>query len=299
MKIYDAHIHSVPGNIDPERLIADMETSGVYGGSVFSPDPEKPRGIGYSYEERMACLEKWTKGYEDRLFPVLFIHPLEKDAIAKARDAVDRGVRAFKMMCDCYYVYEKPAMDLLEVIAEMDKPVLFHSGILWDGYESSKHNRPVNWESLINIAGLRFSLAHCSWPWCDECIAMYGKFLNAYATNPECSAEMFMDLTPGTPIIYRHDLINKLLNSGYDTPHNIMFGTDCTANEYNIPWTKGWIERDDRLMTEVGAGKRVHELYFGENYLRFMGVTKKDFQHIMPVPDRADAWSLDYANKTL
>ena len=299
MKIFDSHIHSISENIDPVKLLADMEKAGVWGGAVFSPEPESPLGDGCSYEERMACLSKWVIDEEDRILPVLQIHPYEKDVIAKAKDAVDWGVRGFKMTCDCFYVYEEKCMDLLREIAKMDKPVIFHSGILWDGHDSSKYNRPLNWESLINIPGLRFSLAHCAWPWCDETIAMYGKFLNAYVTKPDMSSELYLDTTPGTPKIYRFELINKIYNCGYDTPRNVLFGTDCTANEYNVAWSKYWVENDGKIMDDIGARKRLHELYFAENYKRFFGITKKDFTHVMPVPDQADSWSLEKANELL
>ncbi len=301
MKVFDVHIHSTTdyATINPEKLLADMEKAGVWGGAVFTPEAESPLGCGYSYEERIDCMHKWTDGYKDRLFPIFYIHPYEKDAIAKAKDAVDQGAMGFKMSCDCYYVYEEKCMELLRTIADMNKPVLFHSGILWDGHDSSKHNRPLNWESLINIPGLRFSLAHCSWPWCDETIAMYGKFLNAYATNPSMSAELYLDTTPGTPKIYRYDLINKIYNCGYDTPRNVLFGADSTANEYNIPWVMYWVENDGKIMDDIGAKKKLHELYFAENYKRFFGLKEKDFQHVMPVPDRADSWSLDMANEIL
>lgn len=297
MSIFDLHIHSEVDDINPERLLRQMNSIGVDGGAVMSPDCESPLGYGYPYEQRMDCLEKWTKGYSDKLFPVLYIHPLEKDAVKKAQDAVSRGVMGFKIVCDCFYVYEDASMELLTEIAKMNKPVIFHSGILWNNYDSSKYNRPLNWESLINIAGLRFSLAHCAWPWCDETIALYGKFLFSYASNPENSPEMFLDLTPGTPAIYRQDLINKIYNCRYDTPRNVLFGTDCTANNYNTAWAKSWIDTDTKIMTDIGANKRLQQYYLNDNYMRFFGVTEKNFTHISPVPDCADAFSLEYANK--
>ncbi len=300
MGIIDGHIHSEPGAANPEEMLSRMKCIGVDAAAVFSPEPENPaRGTGFSYEERMAALEAWTEGFQNSLFPVLWIHPMEPDAAAKAKDAVVRGVTAFKIICDCFYVSDEPCMELLSVIAGLGKPVIFHAGILWDGYPSSQFNRPLNWESVLNIPGLRFSLAHCAWPWHDECLAMYGKFLNAYALNPKVSSEMFLDLTPGTPAIYRRELLFKLLNAGYDTPHNIIFGTDNTINDYNAEWCRSWIERDRAIMDDMQVSKRIQELYFGENFKRFLGLVPRDFQYVVPVPDKADAWSLDYANKTI
>ena len=300
MKIFDAHLHTETENICPEELLRRFDSIGIYGATIMSPPPESPvTSIGVSYDTRMRCLAQWTEGRRDRLFPVFYIHPLEKDAVAKAKDAAQWGVDAFKIIYDCLYPYEEASMKLLSAFAELGKPVMVHSGILWNGVDSSKYNRPLGFEKLVEIPGLRFSMGHCSWPWTDECIALYGKFLNAYVTNPNASAEMFFDLTPGTPVIYRKDLIMKLFGSGYDTPHNIMYGTDCTANNYNTRWAESWIRRDRALMEEAGAGEAVIEHYFGLNYLRFIGRLPKNFTHVIPVSDAADAWTIEYANRMM
>lgn len=298
MNIIDSHIHSNVDDIRPEEMLARMNSVGVSRGAVFSPKPESPINKGNTYETRMECLDKWTSACPDNFFPILYIHPFEKDAIAKAKDAVSRGVMGFKITCDCFYVYEEKSMALLSEIAKMGKPVMFHSGILWGGQVSSQYNRPLNWEALLEIDGLRFSLAHCAWPWCDETVAMYGKFLNAYSSNPNVSSEMFMDLTPGTPKIWRQDLFNKIYNCAYDTPHNMFFGTDCTINNYNSEWSKTWVDYDAEIMDQLGVSKPLQQLYFADNFLRFLGLKEKDFTHISPVPDNANGFSLEYANET-
>lgn len=288
MKILDMHIHSTTDRPDPAGMLSNMEQAGVWGGTVFSPEPKN-----CGYEQRMQLLSQWCEGYEDRLFPVLWIHPYEPDAIAKAKDAAQRGVAAFKMICDSYYVYERESMTLVESIAQLGKPVIFHSGILWEDGPSSKYNRPLNWEELINIPGLKFSMGHCSWPWYDECIALYGKFLNAYSRNPDGASEMFFDLTPGTPAIYREDLLYKLFHVTYDVPHNILFGTDSTANCYKPGWAARWIRTDNALYDKMGVPQRLRELIYGENFLRFIGKLPKNFVHRTPVPDDAETWSLE------
>ena len=229
MKIFDMHLHAYPTpNPDPETFVKQLEEAGIYGACVFSPRPKVERANRASYptdatfEERLASLEAWTKGYEGRLFPVLYIHPYEENAIEKVRIAVEAGVVAFKMICDSYYVYEEPVHALLREMVKYDKPVFFHTGILWDGGVSSSYNSPINFESLIGIEGLRFSLGHCSWPWTDDCIALYGKFQHAHGLRQP--SEMYFDLTPGTPDIYRRDLLTKLYTIGYDV---------CTGNKYS------------------------------------------------------------------
>ena len=112
-------------------------------------------------------------------------------------------------------------------------------------------------------------MGHCSWPWTDECIAVYGKFLNAAS---RCNkAEMFLDLTPGTPEIYRRDLLTKLFTIGYDVENNIFFGTDCDADAYNSSWSLKLYETDKKLLDELGVSRKVRENLYYNNTLRFLG----------------------------
>lgn len=296
MKIFDMHTHS--GNIqpNPKQLIEKMEAAGVYGGCVFSCEPknnivdaEAAEKYNMPFKKRLEKVLEWTKGYEDRLFPILWIHPDEENIIENIKEAADAGICGFKMICNNFYVYEEKCMNLLREIAKLNKPVIFHSGILWDGGVSSKYNRPLNWEALVEIEGLRFSMGHCSWPWTDECIAMYGKFLNALTTRN--SAEMFFDITPGTPKVYREDLLKKLYLSGYDVGNNVMFGTDGNANDYNSKWASDWLEFDGKIMDELGISKaNIEALYYG-NLMRFLGKSKEKVSHVSPVPDNADTWN--------
>ena len=289
MNRFDAHVHSEKKTFDPQFLINKLENAGLYGCCVFSNEPtEFSSNTGSDFDERLSTVLASTAGFEDRLFPVLWIHPYEENIIEKIHIAVQRGICAFKIICNDFYVYEEPCMNVLREIAKLDKPVFFHSGILWDSQNSSKYNKPLNWEALIDIEGLRFSLGHCSWPWTDECIALYGKFLNALTTRK--SAEMFFDMTPGTPVIYRKNLIEKLFFSGYDTGHNVLFGTDCTANFYNSDWASKWLDIDNRIMDELGICAAVREGLYCKNLLRFLGKSKEIVTVIPPVPDNANTW---------
>lgn len=281
MKIYDTHIHAEGADPNPSKLIEDMEKAGVYGGAVFSVRPTESYGsCKMDYKERLENVLGWTKGYEGRLFPVLWIHPREKNLDEKIRDAASRGIAAFKMICDDYYVYDDISMKTIECIAQIGKPVIFHSGILWLGKAvSANYNRPANWEILLTIPNLRFSMAHCSWPWYDECIALYGRLMAAYRNDPKGASEMFFDLTPGTPVIYREDLMTKLFNCNYDVPHNIMFGTDSLAEDYCPEGNKLWIDIDNKIYDKLGITEEIKNLIYCDNFLRFIGVKESTRPH--------------------
>jgi len=293
MKIFDFHLHSKPSATNPQKLISELEVAGIFGGNVFSTRPKEANmGEGFSFAERISELHLWTDGYDGRLFPVLWIHPDEKHIKEKIRTACREGVRAFKVICNNFYPYEKKCLRMLSEIAAEEKPVIFHSGILWDSGASSKYNRPANFESLILIDGLRFSLGHCSWPWVDECIALYGKFLNGLTTGR--SAEMFFDITPGTPKIYREELITKLFTVGYDVPNNIVFGTDNRADNYNSAWCKMWLDIDNAIYDKIGVTEEIKEKIYRDNFMRFLGISEKKVTHLSPVPDKEITWSIEY-----
>lgn len=292
MKIIDMHVHAQGTEPQPELLLRRLDESGIYGCTVMSNNPhEMTHHQGSDFDRRLTEVLSWTKGYEDRLFPVLWIHPNEEGICEKVEAAAKSGVVAFKIICNNFYVGDTKCMDLLSRISELDKAVIFHSGILWDASPSSAYNRPVNWEALLDLKKLRFSLAHCSWPWIDECVAVYGKFLNARSVGKQ--VEMFVDLTPGTPVIYREELFKKLFFTGYDIPNNVMYGTDCSADDYHADWARKWLTTDTALFDKLGIPSKMRQKIFSDNFLRFIGRSHTDIKRFIPTPDSQTDWTPD------
>ena len=270
MKIYDMHIHISSKKSEQNYLLEQMEKSGVYGGAIISAQPEETTADLYSmpFKERLDNVLQWTKSQNDRLFPVLWVHPEETDITQKVKFAANEGISAFKIMCDTFSVYSDKCLKLIEAIEETGKPIIFHSGILYCGKDTSKYNRPVDWECMLNFENIRFSMGHCSWPWHDECIAVYGKFAH-FAKRKE-SAEMFFDITPGTPKIYRKELFTKLFTVGYNVDNNIMFGTDSYAHNYNVSRVCDWIGFDNDILDELCISEEVRKNIYENNFMRFL-----------------------------
>ena len=285
----DAHIHSglyrsYTGATEEmtEKLVKDLNTAGFGGAVLLSADPLK--FTDWSPEKRIEDVKKACGGREN-FYPFYWINPLESDAVDQVKLAVDSGIAGFKMICSNYYPGCRESMDVLAKAAELDKPVLFHSGDPWDGRFSGDYNRPGNFEALIDIPKLRFALAHVSWVWYDECIAVYGKFNNAYGEMPETCPEMFVDLTPGTPRPWRDEVFKRLFWSEYEFKYNLMFGTDSMAEKYNISWAKEWQERDDSIWPKYMPAEEVEDFLdhvYYKNILRFMH--KSDEQPERKVP---------------
>lgn len=287
MKRYDTHMHLHCLNSDPQFLLDRFEEAGIYGSNVFSVPPKQMPLMAEQadFETRLADVLRFTEGRRDRLFPILWIHPDEEGEAEKIAEAAERGIMGYKMICNSFYVYEDKSMKLLEAVAKTGKPIFFHSGILWDGRVSSCYNRPANWECCLEVPGLRFSLAHCSWPWIDECIALYGKFLSAYNLRPGLSAEMYMDMTPGTPMIYRRELLTKLHTVGYDVKHNLLFGLDQRADSYNPEWAREWLKMDESIYDELGLDEETRGLIYEKNLLRIHGISGEQYKQ---KPKKAD-----------
>lgn len=272
--ILDGHIHIHGGAEGHADFPGRLQAAGVDGGVLISESPAcfHSTGSPRANAERLEDLMAWA-AVGSELYPLYWIDPLEMDAIDQVAMAVQRGVSGFKVICDRYYPGDDRAMTVFRAIARASKPILFHSGILWDGKPSSVYNRPAGFESLLDVDGLRFCLAHISWPWCDELIAVYGKFQNAYSGRPDLSVEMFVDVTPGTPPIYRREALTRLFTVGYDIEHNVVFGSDCRANDYNVDWVRQWIRRDCEILSELGLAAQARAALYAANLRRFLGVS--------------------------
>jgi len=272
--IIDGHIHIFEKSENQKEFVQRLRLAGIDGGILISLPPVSFSNLGPSgsVAERLENLFSWCRSGTN-LFPFYWIDPLEDDALDQVTIAVERGVMGFKVICDRYYPGDERVLPVFIKIAENQRPILFHSGILWDGKPSSMYNRPVEFEVLLEVKGLRFCLAHIAWPWCDELLAVYGKFLRTRTRNPDLSVEMFIDTTPGTPPIYRRQALTNILTVGYDVTRNIIFGSDCNANNYNTERAKEWIARDQTIFRDLGIAEDVMANIFSENLKRFLGIS--------------------------
>jgi len=268
----DGHVHiSLLEDPSPERLQGEMGEAGVKGGLLISLPPEghEPNQASISPRARLMNVLGWCTGHET-LFPFFWLDPLAEDALEQVEMAVDLGISGFKVICDRFFPHDQQAMTVFRAIARQNRPILFHSGILWDGKPSSRFNRPAEFEALGGVDDLRFALAHLGWPWCDECIAVYGKLLAARRHFPNSGVEMYVDITPGTPPTYRAEALRRLFLTGYDVNRNVIFGSDSRTGEYASSWVRGLASRDRVTLEEIGATPEAIEHVFGKGLLRFI-----------------------------
>jgi len=267
---YDTHVHIYPGKPDPKHYADKLAEAGFRGGVVLSENPDPLDGSpAPDPEKAMDNAIAWAS-CSPTIYPYYWINPVLDNACDLVDMAVEKGLYGFKCLPGRYFPGDPKALKVYERIAKAGKPVLFHSGILWDGRPSSKYTRPGNWEELIDIPKLRFALAHISWPWYEECVAVYGKFLNALTRADWPRAEMFVDTTPGTPRRCRKTALEMLYGYDYDMNERVMFGTDCRTNEYTVAWAKEWLARDQAIFAGMGKDAVDPDSYYRRAFQRFL-----------------------------
>jgi predicted TIM-barrel fold metal-dependent hydrolase len=264
---------------NPSEFMERLGQAGVDGGVVVSIAPPTFKAYGDPVKAS-ARLDDVLDACEagEHLYSFFWIDPMEPDAFEQVDEAVERGIRGFKVICHAYEPGAPRAMEVFGRIAAKNRPILFHSGILWDSTASSQYNRPVLFEPLIELDGLRFALAHIGWPWTDESIAVYGKF-DESRRGRHSTAEMFVDTTPGTPPVYRRDALTKLFTAGagpgglvlFRVENNVLFGTDRSVNAYRADGVRHLIAQDREIFGEIGLDEDTQEAYFSRNLLRFVG----------------------------
>lgn len=284
--LIDNHIHIWTDQAPQSAaMLRDMDTHGVDRVCLFAAEP------GYTMAEgaektafntaRLQHVLNWCRGTDGRLLPIYWIDPTEGDAIDQVNRALDAGITGFKVICQHFYPGDERALPVYQHIADAGKSILFHSGILWDFGENARYNRPGNWEAMLHVKNLRFALAHISWPWCDELIAVFGKF-GAMRTDPfrgnmpnplYTGQEMYIDMTPGTPPCYREEVIRKVFGVQYELMNDrLLFGTDQLAEEFSAAGLADLRASDAAYFDACGVSKADQQKIFHDNALKFWGI---------------------------
>lgn len=269
--VLDGHIHIMSSEIDSD-FGKKVLSAGVDGGIFLSLCPDSfefSEVKHFSPQDRVKNVMNWSEKYSG-FYPFFWIDPLEEDALEQVQMAKEEGIKGFKVISNNFYPYENRPMEVFTKIAEEGLPILFHSGISYAGIDSSRYNKPVGFELLLEVPGIRFSLAHISWPWHDELLALYGKFQNKKYNIKNYNVDMFIDLTPGTPPIYREEVLTKLHKIGYDVKDNVFFGTDSRADNYQANHTREWVNRDNKIYEKLNLDDKLINKIYKKNLLRFI-----------------------------
>ena len=264
MEIIDCHVHQ--GNIaDVEQAKQWFEASKLDAAHIFSASPKRS---GVDARDSVEVLAKLAEALPDKIIPLVRVDPLADDAIEFAQWAIkEKGMVGIKMLPNGWYPDGGEAKEIYKIAEDLAVPIQFHSGILWAPNDCSKYNRPAYWEALFDFPGVRFSLAHISWPWTDECVAVVQKFKVINARNDSCDDyQAWIDLTPGTPAIYRQDALERcLVCVGADF---MLYGSDASfrdPDKQTVRWTG-----DEKRFGELGCSPEDMQNIFADNARRFL-----------------------------
>lgn len=221
--IIDAHLHT-SGQETTADVLRSLDDAGVDIAFLLAPFLTAP----YCLDDRASLragnryLSDLVRRHPDRLVGFAVVNPQHPEAAEDLEEAAALpGIRALKMVPTGWYPYDDCAHRVYAVAARLDLPILFHSGIFIDG-RSGRFCRPSFYEAVRDHPGLRVTLAHLGWPWCDEANAV-GVIDRINGIDPAESQFRF-DLSFGPPPIYREEVFRKAID--VIGPRSLQFGSD-------------------------------------------------------------------------
>lgn len=221
--IIDAHLNC-SGVETADEVLRSLDEARVDVGVLLAPFLSD----GFSLDDAESLrrgnrfLSELVEGHGDRLIGLAVVNPRFDDAPADLRHAIDDlHLTGLKLVPSGWYPYDDCAHRVYEVASEYRLPVLFHSGIFIDG-RSGRYCRPSFFEAVRDHPGMRVTLAHLGWPWCDEAIAV--GLIDRINGVPADRCQIRFDLSFGPPPSYRVDVIGRALE--VLGPDLLQFGSD-------------------------------------------------------------------------
>jgi predicted TIM-barrel fold metal-dependent hydrolase len=272
--LIDAHLHC-SGREKTAEVLAALDVAGVDLAILLAPFLDEPYRLNDAESLRAGNrhLAQLIRGHQDRLVGFAVINPLHPSAVDDIVAAVDLGLQGLKMVPSGWYPYDDCAHRVYEKAVEQRLPILFHSGIFIDG-RSGRFCRPVFYEAIRDHPGLRVTLAHLGWPWCDEANAV-GVIDRIQGVDPANGPFRF-DLSFGPPPIYRLEVFQKAL--AVLGPEMLQFGSDrflpCSGEHIRAA-----IDEHKALLDELDVDVQGQAAIFGGTasaWLRLHGRTGQD-----------------------
>lgn len=249
--LIDAHLH-LSGQEDARQVLNSLDEARIDIAVLLAPFLTEPYRLTdrQSLREGNRHLSRLVAEQRDRLVGFAVVNPLHPEAADDLQEAVDRGgIRGLKLVPTGWYPYDDCAHRVYERANKLGLPILFHSGIFIDG-RSGRFCRPTFFEAVRDHPGLKVTLAHLSWPWCDEANAV-GVIDLINGVRPDDSQFRF-DISFGPPPVYRREVLRKALD--VLGPGLIQFGSDrffpCTGAHIRV-----LVEEVLALLDELQVGE--------------------------------------------
>ncbi|NQT88993.1 amidohydrolase [bacterium] len=223
MRIVDAHVH-LTGPAEPDDVLRAMDANGVDRILLCSPTE---RVSLQQTRENLLLTKTLMDAAPGRIDGLAWLNPTVPGMRGLAEEALtDLGFVGIKIIPDHWFAYEERLEPFWETLHTLHARVLFHTGILYAYDDGSRFCRPLWLEKLLHYPNIRFAMAHISWPWCEECLAVMGR-MRAAVHGTDAAWQSYVDLTPGTPEHIRRQAVANAID--FCGPERIMWGTDCTV----------------------------------------------------------------------
>ncbi|MQY09449.1 amidohydrolase family protein [Actinomadura macrotermitis] len=256
-KYFGAHGHRQPTIDEMAAYYRERRMAAV----VFTVDTEHATGHPPIPNEHVA--EQCAR-HPDALIPFASIDPWRGRAGARAarRLVEEHGVRGFKFhpSLQGFDPNDRMAYPLYEVIEELGVPALFHTGqtgigagVPGGGGIRLRHSNPMLVDDVaVDFPELRIILAHPSFPWQDEALAV--------ATH---KPYVYIDLSGWSPKYFPPQLVryaNSLLQD------KVLFGSD-----HPVITPDRWLADFDKLDIKPEVRPKILK----SNAARLLGLTKE------------------------
>ena len=219
--VVDCHLH-LSGGESREQVLETLDAAGVECACLIAPFLDRLTWIpahGKALRRANEELLELVAGVPHRLWGLVALDPREEDApLLVERYATVEGVCGVKLVPHGWSPDEQAALELYEACEAAGLSILFHSGVFISG-RCSDTCRPALYEAVRRFPRLKVVLAHLGWPWTDEAIAV--AYMDVLKGAPP---QILLDLSPGTPPIYRREALLKAFE--VVGPTALVFGSD-------------------------------------------------------------------------
>jgi len=263
----DVHVHTSGGE-DGGQILKAMDKVGLDRAVLFAAPPHRREGEIPKDAHRQSVdeLARLVAVDSHRLIGFAWIEPPLPDALDGIDYALgEKNLPGVKMIPNHWYPGDDCAQACYKKIEEYGKPMLFHTGILWGLSDTSQYCRPAFFEIMLHYPKIRFAMAHISWPWTDECLAVNGKF----KSNQKGEWTSYVDITSGAPRIWKADALRKALC--YLGDEHILYGSDCRLPD-GADYAALRLREDKEMLREAGASPETIDRILNKNPLRWLGV---------------------------
>jgi len=245
MRIVDCHVH-LTSEASAAKVVKALDANGVARILAIS---EQERVSIRQTREKLLRAKKLFDAVPDRISGLAWIDPTLPGAAELAAEALESlGFTGIKIIPDHWYASEERLEPFWERMNSLHARILFHTGILYGNDDSSRFCKPVYLEKLLHYPHIRFAMAHISWPWCEECLAVMGRMRAAAGYNSEAS-QSYVDLTPGTPKHIRKQAVANAID--FCGVERVMFGSDSVLPG-PLAGQKETLEKDMQLLDSLG-----------------------------------------------